>query len=426
MATGSSDISARIKDVKPTKNDKKRSHGDKGDKNTLSIRDDDDTCVDCGKAVNNNQQGLKCDGCGFWHHTVCETVSDETYAFLCQHDDEATIVWYCKKCAITCKSLMAMMLSVHDKLQQLDDSMYGIASTINTKMDDLYAEMCSRLDTKANHDVVAVEEVQKKVDDNMVTLTDSIVRTVSSKVDDLSTAVCSRLESKVNCNVVAVEEMQKKVDAKMDDLADFVKNREKIDEWKKMEVKVDTIIDTVKDQAKIDTHFVHDCVEDAIMVKFAKDQEEMEDVKRRRLNVIVHGLTEPAEEDDEARKSRDEDEIVSMLHEINCDDVSVTSSTRLGRKSDSTATKPRPMKLVIASEEQKEKVLRLAKNLKRKKEKGLDNVFIHQDLTPLQREKRRKLIQELRERQEQGERNLIIVRGKIVTKRTWLETATSD
>jgi len=179
------------------------------------------------------------------------------------------------------------------------------------------------------------------------------------------------------------------------------------------------------------------------MVKFAKDQEELEEVKRRRLNVIVHGLKEPAEEDDGATKSRDEDEIVSrpMLHEINCDDVSVTSSTRLGRKNDSTATKPRPMKLVIASEEQKEKVLRLAKkNLKRKKEKGLDNVFIHQDLTPkicfflvglslltpLQREKRRKLIQELRERQEQGERNLIIVRGKIVTKRTWLETAISD
>jgi len=99
-----------------------------------------------------------------------------------------------------------------------------------------------------------------------------------------------------------------------------------------MEVKVDTIIDSVKDQAKIDTHFVHDCVEDAIMVKFAKDQEEMEDIKKRRMNVIVHGLKEPAEEDDEARKSRDEDEIVNMLHQLNCDDVSVTSSTRLGRK----------------------------------------------------------------------------------------------
>ena len=69
-----------------------------------------------------------------------------------------------------------------------------------------------------------------------------------------------------------------------------------------------------------------------MMVKFAKDQEELEEVKRRRLNVIVHGLKEPAEEDDGARKSRDEDDIVSMLHEINCDDVSVTSSTRLGRK----------------------------------------------------------------------------------------------
>ena len=60
---------------------------------------------------------------------------------------------------ITCKSLMAMMLSV----QQLDDSVYDIASTMNTKMDNLYAEICSRLDTKENHDAVAAEEVQKNI-----------------------------------------------------------------------------------------------------------------------------------------------------------------------------------------------------------------------------------------------------------------------
>jgi len=29
------------------------------------------------------------------------------------------------------------------------------------------------------------------------------------------------------------------------------------------------------EQSKLDSHFVHDCVEDAVMVKFAKDQQSL-------------------------------------------------------------------------------------------------------------------------------------------------------
>jgi len=55
--------------------------------------------------------------------------------------------------------------------------------------------------------------------------------------------------------------------------------------------------------------------------------------------------------------------------------------------------------------------------LKGKKDKGFDRVFIHQDLTPKQRQKRKLLVQELKERQSQGERNLMILGDKIVERR---------
>lgn len=51
------------------------------------------------------------------------------------------------------------------------------------------------------------------------------------------------------------------------------------------------------------------------------------------------------------------------------------------------------------------------------KQKGLDKVYIHQDLTPKQREQRAILMQELRQRQSAGEKDLILVGGKIVTRR---------
>jgi len=347
MATGPSDANTRTKGIKATKNDKKRIHGEKADKNALSIRDDCDTCVDCGTAVKSTQQGLKCDGCSFWHHTECEGVSDEVYMFLCKYEDQSTIIWYCKKCAITCKQLMTMMLSVQDTLQQLEDSVYGVASTLNTKMDDLSASLSARLDIKDQHEAVAIQEVQKNVE------------------------------------------------AKMDTFADIVKNK-----------------------AKIDEHFVHDCVEDAVMVKALKDQEELEEIRKRRTNVIIHGLVESSESNSDARQQQEDNELQNLLHEIKCDDVSITATARLGKRNETADGKPRPIKLIVASEDQKDKILRSAKNLRGKKDKGYDRVFIHQDLTPTQRANRQKLVQEMKERKTKGEQNLMIVKGKIVVRRS--------
>jgi len=73
------------------------------------------------------------------------------------------------------------------------------------------------------------------------------------------------------------------------------------------------------------------------------------------------------------------------------------------------------VKVVFASEEQRDKVLSQAKNLYGST--MFRRVFIQQDLTVKQREKRRELVQQLKHRKAQGETNMIIVRDKIVVKR---------
>ena len=96
-----------------------------------------------------------------------------------------------------------------------------------------------------------------------------------------------------------------------------------------------------------------------------------------------------------------------MLHEIGCDGVTVSDAVRLGRKQDVSTPeyRPRPSKLVWASEDHKDKILHRSKNLRGKKDKGMDKVFIHQDLTPpRQRERRRQLVTELKDRQSKGRR----------------------
>jgi len=55
---------------------------------------------------------------------------------------------------------------------------------------------------------------------------------------------------------------------------------------------------------------------------------------------------------------------------------------------------------LMASEEQKDKILRLAKNLRTKKTRGWTKYFIdiHQNLTPNQRTARQKSVQEMKKR----------------------------
>jgi hypothetical protein len=95
--------------------------------------------------------------------------------------------------------------------------------------------------------------------------------------------------------------------------------------------------------------------------------------------------------------TEDEENIVNMLHYIKCDEVSVRNAVRLGRRSD----KPRPLKLTIAYEEQKENIFWSAKDLKGRQESMWNKVFIHQDMTPKQREKRKKFVLELKARANQ-------------------------
>ena len=111
----------------------------------------------------------------------------------------------------------------------------------------------------------------------------------------------------------------------------------------------------------------------------------------------------------------DETSIVDLLHAMNCDDVSVSAVIRLGKRQEDSEAHPRALKLVVASEEQKNKIIRQAKNLRGKN--AWEKVFIHQDLTYKQRAARQLLVKQMKQRQEAGEKDLIIINDRIVTKR---------
>ena len=166
---------------------------------------------------------------------------------------------------------------------------------------------------------------------------------------------------------------------------------------------------------------VQGCIEGALKSQLNEDKAEEQEIQRRRTSVIVHGIAESDADSADERIDNDILQIAAMLEELGVTGAKVEQAIRLGKKqTDSTGTqRPRPLKIVFDTEDNKIQVIRKAKNLRDKKDGGWEKVFVHQDLTPRQREERNKLVQELKGRLAQGEKDLVIYRGEIVRRRRY-------
>lgn len=167
---------------------------------------------------------------------------------------------------------------------------------------------------------------------------------------------------------------------------------------------------------------VRDCVEGVVKSKLEEDKYEEQEIEYRKTSVIIHGISESVAETPDDRIDNDLLQVAAMLVELKTPEVKVEKIIRLGKRSpesnsDDDPPKPRPIKAILDSEENKILVIRNAKNLRRAKEGGWEKVFVHQDLTPKQREARNLLVQELKARVAQGETDLTIYRGAVVKRR---------
>ena len=106
---------------------------------------------------------------------------------------------------------------------------------------------------------------------------------------------------------------------------------EVIDTNKQVEEKVDKLVETMSKKQILDSHYVHDCVEDAVRIKLQEDREEVDEIRKRATNIIIHGLIEPNINCSDT-KNEEKSQIITILHAMKCDYVSVTDAVRLGRK----------------------------------------------------------------------------------------------
>ena len=121
---------------------------------------------------------------------------------------------------------------------------------------------------------------------------------------------------------------------------------------------------------------------------------DLKEREKRKNNVIIYNLPEPQAEDNETKLEQEKQKIDQI-----CDHVEITtgfeSASRLGEKRDDAA-KPRPLKVVLADESSKQKLLKKSESLKNVEE--LKKVHVTPDYTHRQRQMNKAMKQEVSKR----------------------------
>lgn len=149
-----------------------------------------------------------------------------------------------------------------------------------------------------------------------------------------------------------------------------------------------------------------------IMNKVMKERfDEIDEKEKRKTNIIFFGVQESASGEPATRKRDDETKIRAMIDRLPNKSLEIRTLYRLGKKED---TKTRPLKVVMNNQAMRDEILQKF----RKGELDLSAydegvVQLSRDRTKTEREEYRKLRNELRERKERGENDLVIRNGQI-------------
>ena len=321
-------------------------------------------CCECGSIIGKDTKALQCERCTeeTWKCATCLGLSDELYEELTTSSMNC-LHWFCGKCEeFVLDNLFPTDEKITDSLDKLTDKTHGIEQRIIENFDRIELQLMERIN--------AVEQMLEKK---------------SESENTQWQLVESRLK-KLEERPAVIEEAQERIEFKVDQL-----------------------------KRNMDEPMVQ-VVQGAVEGVLHQDKEEEMEIERRKRNVIVHGVSESQVESPDQRVEEDLTLLAAMFQEVGTTEVQVESVVRLGKRNDNSSH-PRPMKVVLNSVEGKVKLLRNAKNLRTKEEGEWSKIFIHQDLTPRQRELRKPLVEELKQRKANGEKDLIIYNGKVIKRR---------
>lgn len=173
---------------------------------------------------------------------------------------------------------------------------------------------------------------------------------------------------------------------------------------KELSIKQDKRLTTLEDQMQnIDHKIGHKINENMSHVKdqitsTLKDEigelvdarcKEMDDRRRRELNVIVYNLPEAYNENNIRNKQEDETAIHKISTNLGIDNLQVETLYRLGKQKPNSSERPRALKIILKDRKQRKALLENSIQIKNKLQGTLQKAIIVKDLTFEQRQARK-------------------------------------
>ena len=150
-----------------------------------------------------------------------------------------------------------------------------------------------------------------------------------------------------------------------------------------------------------------------------EEMSEAKEIESRRLNLICLNMPESKKPENSERQLEDQDFLKNLMKaKMNLDPelITVNKLVRLGKREIRTdgTYKCRPIRFTVEMFEHKRQILKANSLLRSCADEIFSNIYFTPDLTKNQRKQAFDLRSERRKREEKGERNLKISKGKIV------------
>ena len=319
---------------------------------------DKDKCPVCEEKIRRNAEILRCCVCTYDFHPNCENVSKEVYETLKPVIEEG-IMWCCSKCKVFGNTVVDLVNSLSTELKKTK-RILDVEKNKTTRLEGLVKNLEERMK------LVEDDQTEVKLEEKSKTFADAALKKYSEEFPKLQ-----------KNNVTQIVE-------------------EKVNELKRTEPAVNIAEKLEETEQKI-----------------REDQREME---IRKKNCIIHNLKEVESEDKEYKREQDLAAVDKIMENCDIEGNRPVFCIRLGKKP-GDANKARPLKVIFESEEEKLTLVKKYCITKREgsaeQKKSLAEISIVPDRTIKEREEYKKLKDELEERTQNGEKNLVIRNWKI-------------
>ena len=191
------------------------------------------------------------------------------------------------------------------------------------------------------------------------------------------------------------------------------KNDTLMREMLKLISKLTDKIDRLDAKLQADSH-AEDKIVEIVQRQVSEALEEEREREKRKRNIIIVNLSESSKTSVQEKKEDDLKQSKKLIEQVTeVTETDLSYPVRLGREG---GNRPRMLKITVSSEKKKKEILKNAAKLNEGKRDQAKKVYINADYTPKEREMYKALRAEKREREEKGERDLVIRNGRVVAK----------